>query len=213
MDSSTWSTSIQFWENMVDENCSIFPINSTLKQNSQLVSHAEDRTKGRKEKKRTEESEAKGEKRPAIYPLFLYWKIWREKRTTSWALSLVGPIKNPDVHTAKKKTQNNLSWLATEVCSRTDKLLGKSQIMRLTQSTDSFPWHGKCLTVYVLSIQTHLFFFFRKLWEPSLFKNKPRKGTVRKLPVFPSRWRDNNSSHLITRVSCLWRLRFLSQLH
>ena len=51
-------------------------------------------------------------------------------------------------------------------------------------------------------------FFFRKLWEPSLFKNKPRKGTVRKLPVFPSRWRDNNSSHLITRVSCLWRLRF-----
>lgn len=68
---------------MVDENCSIFPINSTLKQNSQLVSHAEDRTKGRKEKKRKEESEAKGEKRPAIYPLFLYWKIWREKRTTS----------------------------------------------------------------------------------------------------------------------------------
>lgn len=154
LDSSTRSTSSQFWEKWVDENCSIFPINTTLKQNCQSV-----RPKiVRRGEKKKEESE--GEKRPAIYPLFLYWKIWREKRTTSWAL---GHIKNPDVHTAQKKSPNNLSWLATEVCSRTsrtDELLGKSQIMRLTQSTDSFPWHGKCLSVYVLSIQTHLFFFF-----------------------------------------------------
>lgn len=63
---------------MVDENCSSFPINTTLKQNSQSV---RPKIVRRGEKKRKEESE--GEKRPAIYPLFLYWKIWREKQTTS----------------------------------------------------------------------------------------------------------------------------------